>query len=684
MFEVPPFQTRSQVHAVALIFKRAALQIHNSQLGRLDHVGGVGSGWHECLWLSLCGLWETPYGLELAPKTKKKTRKTLADYKAAKTQRPDYVEATMSQRWKIVAIATERPPTWEECDQSAELFVYGVLLWSHTARSDLERLVLLSRTREFLFRDYIRSESGQDSLESAALRCTCVGRLLAEAARHESSFYSSFGVVPVSRGVYEEQDELAHLILRWWGDPKPTLLLYEAPPSSGKTTSVAFVATLLYTTLVATDNTAAATAAGKYILYACHSSYVREHLRLHLEAIGVPFAHIYAKYTSDSPSIDVCVALGKQSVRTLAPEKLTILLEQWTVLPSYQRPLVLLCDLRSATLVSTQRPEDLLFLDEVCETAFSHSLRCQIIEDAPQFLIILSSFVPPPHQVQEYIGIHERKWSDFTLNHIRSRRPQPSVTAFLSDGSVAMPHHFGVSHLTIGHYQHLIRFYSAAALKCILEEENLDALVTLNCGDLSSSKRVRRKCLQLIEDGVARTRRHIDASSDDEDIWHSFVWDAVCAPGVLAFEGVSLVYTETILECLMQGKQAWENAANIAEPPAFHGLPEIVTLAMRRGVAILSNDEEAAVLGISEEYNAWVLSSGLRGELVCILANLSVLHGLHLPFSRIFFWHAPSSFEASAHICGRVGRKHCDSNFTIYWKDAAAAAVAMIPNKIPK
>ena len=671
----------SQIQTVSLIFQRTAHQIHQSQLGSLEYFGGTGSGWHERLWLALCGTSQTCHAQDTSGEKKK--RKKLADYKAERTQRSGYVANALSLQSKIVDIATERPPTWEECDRIAELFVYGVLVWSHRARSNLDRLVLLSRTRDLLFHDYIASDSAQESLEAAASRYTCVKSLLAEAAHHESYFHVSTSfVTPISRRVYKEQDELARLVQHWWDQKKSHLLFYEAPPSSGKTTSVAFVATLLYVTRVAFEQSGA----GAYILYACHVSQVRQHLRLHLEACSVPFAHIYAQHTEDS-HFNLCVALGTPVVSNITPEKLVSIIDRWTLLPGDQRPLVLVCDLPCAKLVSRRRPNDLMFLDEVCTSAFSHSECRQLIQDAPQFLVLLSSFMPLPHQVREYVDIHEKKWPDFSLSHIRSRRPQPSVTAFLSDGSVAMPHHFGVSYLTIRHFPHLMRFYSATALKTMLEEETLDAAVILDCEDLSSTKRVRRKCLELIEDGITRTRRRVATSSGDDQAWQSFIWDEVFAFKEQRVRPFTLIYTEDPWKCLQLGRQVWKQAADVAEPLIFQDHSSeniaIIASAMRKGVAILSNEEKGVPLGIDAEYNAWVHLNALRGKLVCVLANFSVLHGVHLPFSRVFFWTAPSSFEASTHICGRVGRKSCDCNFTIHCKDEAAAAIAMIPDERP-
>lgn len=662
----------SQTQSVSLLFHRAARQIYHTQLGSIEHVGGVGSGWHNPLWLLLCGIRETPI---TQPSQKHCKKHTLADINTGKCA-SNYVESALSIQSTIATIAAERPPTWEECNRFAEVFVYGILLWSHHARSDIKRLVVLARTRNLLFLEYVGSELAQESLQAAESRYVCMKSLLNEAVERESYFHVFTNWEnPSFRRVHKEQEELALVIQEWWERKTPHLVFYEAPPASGKTTSVAFFATFVYGTKVVLQKK------DTYMLYACHVPYVREHLRLHLDACQVPYAHLYAKGT-DTSLFSVCTSLSKDVISCITRDKLLGLIDTWNSMCIDKRPLVLVCDLVCAPLISRQRPDDVMFLDEVCTTAYSHAKCVELVRDAPQFLVMLSSFMPLSTHMHEYVRIHEEKWPDYSVIHIRSRRPQPSLTCFLYDGSVLMPHNYGVSPSAIRRYPHLMRFYSSAALQAILEEEKLDPNVALDCGDLCSAQRTRNKCLQFVEDGIAGPRRSFNVPECKEEQWRSFVWRTACMPSDPC--GSTLIYTAKPWECLRWGQHIWNTARDIPGSLILEDMTsDLVVSAMRKGIAVLTGAEDEQTPGLSSEYNAWVHVSCLKGKLVCVLADFSVLHGLHLPFTRSVFWDAPTSFEAGAHICGRVGRKSSDCNFAIYCKDQIAASVIMVPQEEP-
>ena len=101
---------------------------------------------------------------------------------------------------KIAIIAKQRPPTWEECNNIAEVFVYGVSVWSYYVRNDLDRLVVIVETREFMFNWLIRSEVAQNTLKSVEVQTMNVKELLMELVLNETYLTSSSLVLSTKRG----------------------------------------------------------------------------------------------------------------------------------------------------------------------------------------------------------------------------------------------------------------------------------------------------------------------------------------------------------------------------------------------------------------------------------------------------------------------------------------------------
>ena len=193
--------------------------------------------------------------------------------------------------------------------------------------------------------------------------------------------------------------------------------------------------------------------------------------------------------------------------------------------------------------------------------------------------------------------------------------------------------------------------------------------------DISSTKRIRQKSLQLIEEGNVRQTRAL--VSVDGDNPHYALWNIITYY-YSNDNGVSLVYAKDVLDCLNKGRSQWINYAGI-DVPNIDNLPEIVESAMKRGVAVLSDEPCANMENAYTEYKAWVHLCSLHRNLNCVVANTSAIHGVHGYFSRLFFWDEPASFEEGAHICGRVGRGKQPSNCRVFFRNNQAAAKTMVP-----
>lgn len=654
------------------IFRIASTQLQNYQLELNGYVRGGRINWYHQLWIYLCGA-RSVTDIQCIPSRKPriKNRKSKADEELDITNISNYIINAMCLRDKIAHIAQERPPTWEECDNIAELFVYGVLVWSYYACSNLDRLVVLIETKEFIFNWLICSETAQATIEAAALQPIKVNDLLEELVSNESLLTSSRLQLPTRRGIYDEQKELALFVQKWVCQREPYVICYEAPPDSGKTTSAAFIASFLSKC----PNNNYNSFQPPYIIYACHVSYVREHLRLHVESCGVPFIHVYAEETIGNNN-EVWVYVGKGDLKRVTIDVLRNNMKHWEL--SSARPMVIICDIESAKLVCGLCPHDILFFDEVSTSSFNEKTRSELIEASPRLLILLSSFLPSRDHIQNYIDIQSKKWNDVSVMFIRSRRIQASITGFVDD-SVILPHHFGVNVKLIRQLPHLLRFYSATALKSILEEEKLEVCVALEGVDLSSTKRIRQKSLQLIEEGKVRSTRalvSIDGASPQSALWNTITYYKSND------SGVSLVYATDVLDFLNKGRSQWINYADIEVPHIDH-LPEIVESAMQKGVAILSDEDCASMKKAYAEYKAWVHLCTVHRNLSCVVANTSAIHGVHGYFSRLFFWDEPASFEEAAHICGRVGRGKQLSNFKVFFRNNHVAAKTMVPCVLP-
>jgi hypothetical protein len=619
------------ISSVAHLFRLAALELlAEPSPSTYSYISAGREIWDQKLWEQLCGL--------------RSLAASGADVRAA--------------RARLLAIARRRPPLWEECCGSAELFTYGALCWAQWRGPCLDTHVSLERLREYLFAHHDQSHFGQAALQTALQRLP-PRALLREAARNDAVLCFPSARLPVDRRVYREQMELAEVVRRWWHDREPRLLLYQAPPSGGKTSSVALVATLL---------SAERAVCSAYVIYACRGLSVHTHLCLHLKAGGISYARASALF--DGPQLRFETASGAALVA--APE-LKEFLNFWPKRLG-ARPLVLVCDLDAAKAVCELRVDDALFFDESCLSAGPEEQRQALLASAPRFLALMSSTLPDQAWLSSCVRQQKQRWPTVQCLYMTSRRLLQSITAYLPDGSVVMPHHFAVPAPVLRQQQHLARFYSAAALEALLQEESLDADVTLEREDVLSHRSIRRVCMDLVASGKAQRRRGNEPRADDREHWIGRAWDLA-----LEAKGLSLMYARDVMECLRQGRAAWP-----APRGAYQRIPEDIAAcsllkeAAERGVMAFASEDGRAGEAL-RAYNRWAYSRALAGEARCVVIGSDAVYGIHLPVLRIVMHDVPVPYEAAIHLCGRTARRTATQEASVFFGSEADAAQAMVP-----
>ena len=609
------------IYSVARLFRLAAQELLSDALPLYRYINVGCGGWNQKLWEQLCGAFGARS--EVAP-----------------------------MRSGVHAIARVRPPLWEECHNSPELFTYGALCWAQWRGASLDRQVSLERLREYLFARCNNSQSGQAAVIAALRRPVWPSALLREAVRCDSILCSPSLRLPLDSRVYDEQAELAEVVLKWRSDRQPRLLLYQSPPSGGKTSSVALAATLL---------TAERAESEVYLIYACRSPCVQAHLCLHLRAGGVQYAR--ARNLDDNSALHI---EGPGGAAEVTRPTLAAFLDSW---PEHLglRPLVLVCDVDAAVAVCECRANDALFLDEACLATGSEEERQALLAKAPQFLVLMSSTLPDRPWIESCVRSHRRIWPALQCLYVTSRRLLQSVTARLPDGSVIMPHHFRVPVQVLRQQQHLARFYSAAALEAILKENSLDADAVLEAKDVLSHKAIRRKCLELIAEGAAAARAKNDVESFEP--WSFRAWELA-----LDVKGLSLIYTDDVFECLSTGRAVWSKLPGGCAPVPCGATPLLEEAALYGVLAFLGQPR-----GALYAYERWACSQALRGAARCAVLGRETIYGVHWPVLRIVMRDVPESYEAATHLCGRTARKNSSQEASVFFRSEADAEKAMAP-----
>lgn len=171
---------------------------------------------------------------------------------------------------------------------------------------------------------------------------------------------------------------------------------YQAPPSGGKTATVAPLAVAL-----AEERRQNAAARGRYLVYACFSSNVRTDVCKHLVAASVPFAILHKGLAQLSTS---CYSNARgHALQRFIPERidhmqaLTLperidhslrVMEQ----PAVNAPCVLVCDMSEAAAWLAERQQDVLVFDE--PDAGGETLRLatrQVFAVLPRITVFMSA-----------------------------------------------------------------------------------------------------------------------------------------------------------------------------------------------------------------------------------------------------------------------------------------------------
>jgi len=623
--------------------------------------------WNQPLWEELCGC--TPAPADGAERLALRLRASQRDVRKSKVlARARSAADALAAREMAVRNAAKFVPSLERCGDSLELFTFAVLCWSRWTRSRLDALVSASRLREYIFRTQLNGAEAMAALDSLRDMPTSLPLLLAEVAAHEDLLTFPSVRLPSDRQLYDEQKEIATLFRDWWFRREPKLLLYQAPPSGGKTSTVALLGAL-YHTLYAL---ASEKLPRVLVTYACHAACVRDHLCDHLRGCRVPHAIVTegasARMVSASGTVaqDVCTLEQLLEAHEAAP----------ATGPAKELPVVFVTDLKCARMVCRRRPQDVLVLDEASLRAGCAEEREQLLGDAPSCTVLMSSCLPDKVWLAACTERLAEARPGLVAQAVMSRRLRQSYTALLPDGSVAMPHHFGVPASVLRRQQHLSRFYSAAALAAIIAEEQLEPDEVLELDDLLSHKSIRRKCLDLVEEGLAKRRRATDGPEDGN--WRAGgAWEAGLGRDARELpKGVCIIFARDAEECLEQGASVWKRCAQCWSVECPSQTPARLRAAAQKGVAVLDDrpGEDAS------EYRRWAYAWAQNGGCRCLVVVEAMVHGLHLPVTRVVLRDLPSNYEVAAHLCGRTARINaCQEAQVMFGSEAAAAAVLVPP-----
>ena len=549
--------------------------------------------------------------------------------------------------------------TWAQCGASIEAYTFAALCWATNRPLDLDVLTSLCHLRHYLTYSCQDTSLALASLQAALQKPACVGALLREAVARDDLLTRPSAWTPSDRKVYAEQNELAIEVKDWWFDGAARILAYQAPPSGGKTASVALLACMLQRMRrLLQDSRPLA------VVYACFSAHVRDHVEQHLAACDVPRAHACRQ------GRDVQLAASaSRPARRLAPLR-SGCYPEWGELSEAERPVVLLCDLCSAAVACELFPGAILVYDESSQSAGSADASRALLAAAPHFVILMSSALQPEAQIRSALAAHALRWPEATFCTIISRRMQRSYTARLADGTVVVPHYFGSSPEQIAWEPHLLRFYSARALAALLLHGRLSPSLFLSPDDVSSHRAVRSACMRLLRDEVFPTSPPSVTVGGD---WSLLAWQIALEP---LSEGMVFIYARDALSCLREGAVLWGSGA-VGSALALQcpgGADEELALAARAGVVLLrGRDARRRPMAV---YDSWAHAEAQRGSPRCVVADDGAIHGVHLAVARIVARDVPCSYEAGTHLCGRTARcDTCDGAEIVFENLEAARAV---------
>lgn len=666
-----PRGVSAAIQSTSLLFVGAVAEILSTDQLCYDFMDVGRGAWDQDMWSALCGT--VPQ--RCVPHTEKsetflRMRVRDKDRRRARHARKALIFRDVGAARAELGSAFERSGgamiSFEDCGGIIEVYTFAALCWAAGRALDLDAVVSLWRLREYLCRSCNGADFAIAALQVALERYALPRSLLRQAVEQEELLSYPSVRTPADRHIYDEQKELGEEVLAWFCDHAPRVIVYQSPPSGGKTASVALVACLLHRL-----RTLRPDRGGEIlVVYACFSARVRDHLSLHLRTCHVPFAHVR------NHAQDVRLELHSERTQMRLPP-LAGMIPRWETLTRNEVPVALLCDLSSATEACKLSPNSMLAFDESCESAGTPGERAALLDAAPQAVLLLSSFLPPEPRIRASLAAYGARWPCAQVSTIISRRMRQSYTGRLPDGFIVVPHFFGIDVRTIAHEQHLSRFYSARALDALMSLEGLEPDEHLQVRDLASHRLIRNACMRLLRSGCLTRGLPASATSASppEVKWTAHVWREAMAP---LGDGMALIFAENAESCLVAGFPIWgELVADAQEVvPTF---PEgrvdtLIALAAKAGVVILTGrDAEDA----ASAYDRWAYAQAQKGLVRCVVASVDAIHGIHLPISRVVLHDTPRSYEAITHLCGRTARQNACQEAEIIFRDLPAARASM-------
>lgn len=594
---------RSRRSELLSLFRLASLEISNKSGKAFESMQWGIRPWNEKLWQGLC---DERHGR--CPKP------VIGGQTTVFAERPLVVRAFVLRCLSELLV----PPSYAHCQGIGECFVYGICCWAAQQRSSLEVRIVLHHLQRFLAKRYTAVWHIHSIVSSLCAKSICINTMLQTCVRQEYLLTQTAVLFPADRMLHPEQKEILEAFNDWQRTPKPHLILYQAPPGSGKTSLF-----LLLALCVARNR------GNQKLIFACASDYVRWQTLQRLRAANL--------------SVDILI-------RFESPD-------------DHTGQSILLCDLNTAKNLCICHQNSVLVYDEASLTSGRPTERTQLCEHFPSFTILMSSILPSTAWISDISAGFRDTWPEATTSALYARRLGQSVTAFDLQGNIALPHHFGMSKTKIEENQFLMRFYSPKALVAILQERGVDAVDVLFPEDLVSFPRIRAACLRILQPCTTENSGASQPRTKEECVWRQALLFKDAA-------NFTLIFAEDIDACLYAGQDLWQQLhERECEHVTFQG-SAVRVAAARRGIASFGQTTDP-------NYVSYVLDLCEKRYVSWIVCDISAAHGLNLPIDRLFFYSMPSNCELLAHVCGRVGRSETLQDASIYFKNKVDACLAM-------
>jgi hypothetical protein len=519
------------------------------------------------------------------PKTQKGKKNSQTSGRAATIAKiEEKIQA--DDRVKISLAATsETCPRVETFGKRTEAFAAALCAWARALKADkFDVFISCNRASAMLKKrcgeaaspaiDELLSLSHRASLKAGGIESLLNLAVMSPEFLVRPSFSG-----PMDIQIYKEQREAARHIARTLVNESRSLLLrYVTPPSGGKSSAAAlFGAVAASAGEVAASTSSSSTFKKSFVvIYACFSNAVRVEVSRTVLAASVPFAVVTSGLANPSFRCYHNKNSARKNGKLKAPPPATlderVVYSKLLMSKCDKKPVVLVCDLESASAFLKQGCGDVLLLDELTvgaedgkEPSAVAKLYAGVLKQAPRCTVLMSATVPSFSQFP------------FLCNHFSSKFTNPSFETAASDrlsiGVEALDaklNHWLPHHVTGGHDAqaifgdlHLRRFYSPRGLQRLIadiKESGVGVDGLLEFDDLISHDAIRNASerLMTLHGGNLHALQEQPVAGD-----HATLISKITTSDASMYPGTSLIVSTE--GCVPYFKQAI--------PPLMSGIP---------------------------------------------------------------------------------------------------------------